>query len=121
MSRWILPAVLIGLLAVVVLTPDGPSIDPSKVVSLGDLAPAALHVFSYSQADGRGWPTKRKQRAYIRFLQDNGVKFAFVAEDRGQHSVTVGILDAMQLRTLHQKAKQNGLVVPDAAFTARFD
>ncbi len=123
MSRWILPAVLIGLLAVVVLVPDGPEIDPSRVVTLEGMAPPiTMTCLIYRTPDHRGWPIHRDERAYIRFMQDKGVRFVFIPDDDTRdYFALINIIDSLRIRNLYDEAKDAGVKVPNAPLTGKFE
>ena len=118
--RLLTVATLIPVVVICVYVYGGPQIDPTKVVTLDDLLHMAMPCLHYGFADHRGWPIWRDERTYIRYLQDNGVRVAFIRSDDGSYySTLIGFIDSIRIRQLHQQAKEAGLNVPTSAFGAR--
>jgi hypothetical protein len=102
---WGTAAVLVVVVFYFVWSGSGPQIDPSKVVTLDDLAPIAMNCLLYHDCDYRGWPYSRRERTYVRFLQDHDCRVAFEPLEDGVHTVVVGVIDSLKIRKLHEDAK----------------
>lgn len=78
----------------------------------------ALICLKFDVADHRGLPIWRSERAYIRFLQDKGVRVAVIEDENHQHQILIGFLDSLRIRKLHDEAKGSGLLVPELPFNS---
>lgn len=112
-----------GLAALVTLTliPSGPQIDPQRVVKANDYALFRMTILTYRRADFRGWPVARRERAYLRHLQDRGVRLAFVEAGDGLHHALVGPIDSLRIKWLYDSAREAGLSVPSHPAGSRFE
>jgi hypothetical protein len=118
-------SVVCGLAAIVLVVTfyfvsrgSGPQVDPSKVVTLDDLAPIAMNCLLYRDCDYRGWPYSRRERTYVRFLQDHDCRIAFEPLGDGEYSAVVGVRDSLKIRKLYEDAKKRGVEVPKAPFSS---
>ncbi|MCX5661198.1 MAG: hypothetical protein NTW19_16045 [Planctomycetota bacterium] len=84
----------------------GPQIDPKHVVALDALMPMAMNVLEYEDADARGWPVGKEERAYIAFLQSKGVNLAFAQLEKNHYSAVVGVKDAWRMNQLNKEAAE---------------
>jgi hypothetical protein len=109
---WGVPAVLLAVFIYFVWRGSGPEIDPTKVITLDDMAPIAMHCLLYRDCDYRGWPNSRRERAYIRFLQDHDCRIAFEQLEDGKRSAVVGLFDSLKIRKLNEDAQKSGIEVP---------
>jgi hypothetical protein len=110
------PVVVAALLAG--CTKGPPQIDSSMVFTVEELQKQDLitiHLFSYREADERGWPSRPDHQRFIRFVQDGGVPVAFRHDDSsGISYVAVRGRDAFTVGKLKQAAQAQEIPVPSS-------
>ena len=97
--------------------PDGPELDPHRVVGVEELVGQhgmSITLFGYNDPDERGWPSRPEHRRFVRYLQDNGVTVAFIADPAsGLRFLQVGGRDVPKVADLEQQAAARGIAVPE--------
>jgi hypothetical protein len=108
---------LVVLLLALAGSESDPQIDPEHVTTLEALhgEEGVVPIFTYVEADSRGWPASAEHRQFVRFLQDNGIDVAFYSDEgSGWHFAFVAGSDSKRWKLLSEMAWEKGIPLPES-------